>query len=37
LPIGLQIVAAHYRDDLVLAAAAALESAQGLAFPDLPR
>jgi Asp-tRNA(Asn)/Glu-tRNA(Gln) amidotransferase A subunit family amidase len=36
LPIGLQIVAAHYRDDLVLAAAAALEAAQGLAFPDLP-
>ena len=37
LPIGLQIAAAHYRDDLVLAAAAALEAAQGLAFPDLPR
>jgi aspartyl-tRNA(Asn)/glutamyl-tRNA(Gln) amidotransferase subunit A len=36
LPIGLQIAAAHYRDDLVLAAAAALEAAQGLAFPDLP-
>jgi aspartyl-tRNA(Asn)/glutamyl-tRNA(Gln) amidotransferase subunit A len=37
LPIGLQIAAAHYRDDLVLAAAAALEAAQGLAFPQLPR
>jgi aspartyl-tRNA(Asn)/glutamyl-tRNA(Gln) amidotransferase subunit A len=36
LPIGLQIAAAHYRDDLVLAAAAALETAQALAFPDLP-
>jgi aspartyl-tRNA(Asn)/glutamyl-tRNA(Gln) amidotransferase subunit A len=37
LPIGLQIAAAHYRDDLVLAAAAALEAAQGLGFPQLPR
>ncbi|HEY1752942.1 MAG TPA: amidase family protein [Caulobacteraceae bacterium] len=37
LPIGLQIAAAHYRDDLVLAAAAALEAAHGLVFPDLPR
>jgi aspartyl-tRNA(Asn)/glutamyl-tRNA(Gln) amidotransferase subunit A len=37
LPVGLQIAAAHYRDDLVLAAAAALEAAQGLAFPELPR
>ncbi len=37
LPIGLQIAAAHYRDDLVLAAAAALEAAQGLVYPDLPR
>ncbi len=37
LPIGLQIAAAHYRDDLVLAAAAALETAQGLVFPELPR
>ncbi len=37
LPIGLQIAAAHYRDDLVLRAAAALEAAQGLTFPDLPR
>jgi aspartyl-tRNA(Asn)/glutamyl-tRNA(Gln) amidotransferase subunit A len=37
LPIGLQIAAAHYRDDLVLAAAAALEAAQGLIFPQLPR
>ena len=36
LPIGLQIVAAHYRDDLVLAAAAALEAAQALTFPRLP-
>jgi aspartyl-tRNA(Asn)/glutamyl-tRNA(Gln) amidotransferase subunit A len=36
LPIGLQIAAAHYRDDLVLRAAAALERAQGLVFPDLP-
>ena len=37
LPIGLQIVAAHYRDDLVLAAAAALEAAQGQSFPVLPQ
>lgn len=36
LPIGLQIAAAHYRDDLVLAASAALEKAQGLVFPLLP-
>jgi aspartyl-tRNA(Asn)/glutamyl-tRNA(Gln) amidotransferase subunit A len=36
LPVGLQIVAAHYRDDLVLQAAAALEAAQVRAFPVLP-
>ena len=36
LPAGLQIVAAHYRDDLVLQASAALEAAQGRVFPALP-
>ncbi|HXQ16179.1 MAG TPA: amidase family protein, partial [Caulobacteraceae bacterium] len=36
LPAGLQIVAAHYRDDLVLQASAALEAAQGRTFPVLP-
>ncbi len=36
LPVGLQIVAAHYRDDLVLRAAAALEAARGHRFPVLP-
>ena len=36
LPIGLQIVAAHYRDDLVLRASAALEAAQARSFPVLP-
>jgi aspartyl-tRNA(Asn)/glutamyl-tRNA(Gln) amidotransferase subunit A len=36
LPAGLQIVAAHYRDDLVLRASAALESAQARTFPVLP-
>ena len=36
LPVGLQIVAAHYRDDLVLRASAALEAARPLAFPMLP-
>jgi aspartyl-tRNA(Asn)/glutamyl-tRNA(Gln) amidotransferase subunit A len=36
LPVGLQIVAAHYRDDLVLRASAALEAAQGRNFPALP-
>jgi aspartyl-tRNA(Asn)/glutamyl-tRNA(Gln) amidotransferase subunit A len=36
LPAGLQIVAAHYRDDLVLRASAALEAAQGRTFPVLP-
>jgi aspartyl-tRNA(Asn)/glutamyl-tRNA(Gln) amidotransferase subunit A len=36
LPIGVQIVAAHYRDDLVLRASAALEAAQGRTFPVLP-
>ncbi len=36
LPAGLQIAAAHYRDDLVLRASAALEAAQGGAFPVLP-
>ena len=37
LPVGLQIAAAHYRDDLVLRASAALETAQKLVFPELPR
>ncbi len=37
LPVGLQIVAAHYRDDLVLRASAALEAAQARSFPVLPR
>ena len=37
LPAGLQITAAHYRDDLVLQASAALEAALGLTFPVLPR
>ena len=36
LPVGLQIVAAHYRDDLVLRASAALEAAQARDFPVLP-
>jgi aspartyl-tRNA(Asn)/glutamyl-tRNA(Gln) amidotransferase subunit A len=36
LPVGLQIVAAHYRDDLVLRASAALEAAQARTFPVLP-
>jgi aspartyl-tRNA(Asn)/glutamyl-tRNA(Gln) amidotransferase subunit A len=36
LPAGLQIVAAHYRDDLVLRASAALEAAQSRTFPVLP-
>ena len=36
LPVGLQIAAAHYRDDLVLRASAALEAAQALSFPVLP-
>ena len=36
LPAGLQIVAAHYRDDLVLQASAALEAALGHTFPTLP-
>ena len=36
LPIGVQIVAAHYRDDLVLQASAALEAAQARTFPVLP-
>ena len=36
LPVGLQIVAAHYRDDHVLQASAALEAAQARAFPVLP-
>jgi aspartyl-tRNA(Asn)/glutamyl-tRNA(Gln) amidotransferase subunit A len=36
LPIGVQIIAAHYRDDLVLQASAALEAAQGRTFPVLP-
>jgi aspartyl-tRNA(Asn)/glutamyl-tRNA(Gln) amidotransferase subunit A len=36
LPVGVQIVAAHYRDDLVLRASAALEAAQARSFPVLP-
>jgi aspartyl-tRNA(Asn)/glutamyl-tRNA(Gln) amidotransferase subunit A len=36
LPVGVQIVAAHYRDDLVLQASAALEAAQARRFPVLP-
>jgi aspartyl-tRNA(Asn)/glutamyl-tRNA(Gln) amidotransferase subunit A len=36
LPVGLQIVAAHYGDDLVLRASAALEAAQARSFPVLP-
>jgi len=36
LTVGLQIVAAHYRDDLVLRASAALEAARPRAFPVLP-
>ena len=36
LPVGLQIVAAHYRDDLVLRASAAIEAAQARVFPILP-
>jgi aspartyl-tRNA(Asn)/glutamyl-tRNA(Gln) amidotransferase subunit A len=36
LPIGLQITAAHYRDDLVLAAARAFAEVKPFAFPVLP-
>jgi len=36
LPVGVQIVAAHYRDDLALRASAALEAAQARTFPALP-
>jgi aspartyl-tRNA(Asn)/glutamyl-tRNA(Gln) amidotransferase subunit A len=36
LPIGLQIAAGHYRDALVLAAAAAFQEAQPFAFSALP-
>jgi len=36
LPVGLQIVAAHYRDDLVLQASGALEGALDRTFPVLP-
>jgi aspartyl-tRNA(Asn)/glutamyl-tRNA(Gln) amidotransferase subunit A len=36
LPVGLQIIAAHYRDDLVLRASAAIEAAQARVFPVLP-
>ena len=36
LPVGVQIVAAHYRDHLVLRASAALEAAQARTFPPLP-
>jgi aspartyl-tRNA(Asn)/glutamyl-tRNA(Gln) amidotransferase subunit A len=36
LPVGLQIAAAHYRDDLVLRASAAIEAARARAFPVLP-
>lgn len=35
-PIGLQIAAAHFRDDIVLAAAEALERQGALSFPDGP-
>lgn len=37
LPLGLQIVAAKYREDLALRAAAAFEAARPPAFPDAPR
>jgi len=36
LPVGVQVTAAHYRDDLVLRASAALEAAQARTFPVLP-
>ncbi|HEY3797331.1 MAG TPA: amidase [Caulobacteraceae bacterium] len=36
LPVGLQIIAPHYRDDRVLQASAALEAALGRTFPVLP-
>jgi aspartyl-tRNA(Asn)/glutamyl-tRNA(Gln) amidotransferase subunit A len=36
LPAGLQIIAAHYCDERVLQASAALEAAQGRTFPVLP-
>lgn len=36
LPIGLQMVAARFRDDLVLRAAAAYQAAYPEAFPDAP-
>lgn len=35
LPIGLQIVAAPFRDDLVLRASAAFEASRNWAYPDL--
>jgi aspartyl-tRNA(Asn)/glutamyl-tRNA(Gln) amidotransferase subunit A len=37
LPIGLQIIAGHYRDADLLAAAAAYLDAEPFAFPSLPR
>ena len=36
LPVGLQIVAGHYRDALVLRAAARYAEAHPLKFPVLP-
>jgi aspartyl-tRNA(Asn)/glutamyl-tRNA(Gln) amidotransferase subunit A len=36
LPVGLQIVSAHYNDALVLRAAAAFADAHPLTFPVLP-
>lgn len=36
LPVGLQIIAGHYRDAQVLAAAAAYLEAEPFVFPDLP-
>ena len=36
LPIGLQLVAGHYKDALVLRAAAAYAEAHPLKFPVLP-
>jgi aspartyl-tRNA(Asn)/glutamyl-tRNA(Gln) amidotransferase subunit A len=36
LPVGLQIASAHYKDALVLRAAAAFANAHPLKFPALP-
>jgi aspartyl-tRNA(Asn)/glutamyl-tRNA(Gln) amidotransferase subunit A len=36
LPIGLQVVAGHYKDALVLAAAARYAEAHPIEFPVLP-